>query len=103
VQTVTSLSSSVTAPFRASTRPRIDAFVFIVIDVRAMMVPTKAVPVPRVAELPTCQNTLQALTPPMRVTLEFDAVMSVLAIWKTKMSVELPLSVRLPVSPADDV
>jgi hypothetical protein len=49
------LSSSVTAPFRASARPSRVAPVFMVIDARARMLPTKEVVVPIVAELPTCQ------------------------------------------------
>jgi len=40
-------------------------------DVNAMMVPTKVVVVPRVAELPTCQNTLQGCAPSMRLTVLF--------------------------------
>ena len=49
------LVSRVTAPLRASARPCSVAPVVIVIDVRARMLPTKAAPVPIVAELPTCQ------------------------------------------------
>src|SRR4029078_7831686 len=60
---VITLESSVVAPLRASRRPATVAFVFAVIEVSARMVPTNAVPVPRVAELPTCQNTLQACAP----------------------------------------
>ena len=41
------------------------------------MVPTKDVDVPRVAELPTCQKTLQACAPPMRLTELLEAVMRV--------------------------
>ena len=55
------LVSRVTAPFLASARPRRSAPVFIVMLVSAITVPTKLVPVPRVAELPTCQYTLQAV------------------------------------------
>ena len=47
--------SSVTAPFLASTRPSTVAPVVTVMLVRARMVPRKLDPVPRVAELPTCQ------------------------------------------------
>jgi hypothetical protein len=49
------LVSSVTAPLRASALPWSVAAVVIVIDVRAMMLPTNVLPVPIVAELPTCQ------------------------------------------------
>ena len=54
------LVSRVTAPFRASNLPLIDAAVVAVMEVRAMIVPTNTEPVPSVAELPTCQKTLQA-------------------------------------------
>ncbi len=54
------LESNVTAPSLASRRPWMVAPVVAVIEVCAMIVPTKLVAVPRVAELPTCQNTLQA-------------------------------------------
>ena len=52
---VITLSSSVTAPLRASALPFRLAVVFSEIDVSAMMFPTNALPVPIVAELPTCQ------------------------------------------------
>lgn len=39
-----------------------------VIDVSANMVPAKLLVVPSVAELPTCQNTLQAWAPFSRTT-----------------------------------
>jgi hypothetical protein len=45
-----------------------------------MMVPWKAVFVPSVAELPTCQKTLPAEAPLVNVTLELLAVVSVLPI-----------------------
>ena len=54
------LSSRVTAPVRASARPSMLAPVVTVIDCWARMLPTKVVFVPSVAELPTCQKTLQA-------------------------------------------
>ena len=54
---------SVTAPLRASARPFSVTPSFIEIDVRARMLPAKTVVVPSVAELPTCQNTLQACAP----------------------------------------
>lgn len=49
----------VTWPFRASARPLSVTPSFIVIDVRARMVPAKVEPDPSVAELVTCQKTLQ--------------------------------------------
>jgi len=57
---VTTLSSMVTAPLRARARPSMEAPVSNVIDVSARMPPRNMVFVPRVAELPTCQNTLHA-------------------------------------------
>ena len=61
------LVSSVTAPLRASALPCSVAPVVIEIDVRARMLPTNWLPVPIVAELPTCQKTLQACAPPISV------------------------------------
>jgi hypothetical protein len=49
------LSSSVTAPVRASNRPEIVAPVFAVTEASAMTLPTNVELVPSVAELPTCQ------------------------------------------------
>jgi hypothetical protein len=72
------LSSNVTAPFRASARPSRVAPVFMVIDERARMLPTNDVVVAMVAELPTCQSTLHACTPPDRTTRLPGAVISVL-------------------------
>jgi hypothetical protein len=57
------LVSIVTAAVCASSRPWIVAAVVAVIDAEAMIVPTKRVPVPSVAEEPTCQKTLQAWAP----------------------------------------
>src|SRR4029079_4431475 len=71
------LVSSVTAPFRASTRPSTVAPVVRVMLVRARIVPRKLEPVPRVAELPTCQNTLQDWAPPVRLIWLADAVVRV--------------------------
>ena len=60
VGTVMVLESRVTSPLRASTRPSTVVLVSTTAEVSAKMLPTNVVPVPRVAELPTCQNTLQA-------------------------------------------
>ena len=59
VQRVTVLLSSVTAPLRAKTRPLVVAAVVSVMLESARILPAKLLPVPKVAELPTCQNTLQ--------------------------------------------
>src|SRR6185436_1111650 len=52
------LESSVTAPFRARALPDTLAPVARVMLVSARILPANEVPVPRVAELPICQNTL---------------------------------------------
>ena len=61
------LVSIVTAPFRASARPDTLAPVVNEMLVSARMFPVNAVFVPRVAELPTCQNTLHG-GPPLIMT-----------------------------------
>ena len=55
------LLSRVTAPLRARTRPFTVVPVCTVPEVNASMLPTKVVLVPRVAELPTCQNTCRVM------------------------------------------
>src|SRR3954452_20116746 len=54
-QVLTWFVSSVTAPLRASVLPLVFAPVVSVMLVRARMSPTNDVPVPSVAELPSCQ------------------------------------------------
>ena len=76
--------SIVTAPFRARTRPSTVAPVVREILVSAMIVPRNVELVPRVAELPTCQYTLQDWAPLMSRTELPDAVVSVDPAWKTK-------------------
>jgi hypothetical protein len=96
---VTVLVSSVTAPLRASRRPSIVAPVFAVMDVRARMLPRKVEFVPNVAELPTCQNTLQAWAPLISATLLPEAVIRVEVIWKMNTALGSPWasSVTVPV------
>ena len=65
----------VTSPFLASARPLSVTPLFVVMDVRARMVPTKVEPDPSVAELVTCQKTLQGWPPLMKATELDDAVM----------------------------
>src|SRR5258708_4773134 len=77
------LLSSVTAPPSAKTLPITLTPVVTVSLVKAIRFPTKAVAVPRVEELPTCQNTLPARSPLARATEELLAVVSVLPICKT--------------------
>ena len=57
--------SNVTAPFIANALPTIVAEVFIVILVKATMVPWNITDVSSVAEEPTCQKTLAAVRPPV--------------------------------------
>jgi hypothetical protein len=64
--------------------------------VNARIFPASDVPVPSVAELPTCQNTLHRDPPLLTTTDELLAVVSVLAI--LKMKTPGLLSVRVPVS-----
>jgi hypothetical protein len=101
---VTALVSSVTAPFRARARPVTRAPVVTVMLVNARMFPANDVAVPSVAELPTCQNTLPADPALIRTTDEALAVVSVLPILKMKTALALPwpLSVRVPVSCAEE-
>ena len=101
---MTVLLSSVTAPFRASSLPSTVAVVLAVIVVRARTLPLNVVVVPRVAELPTCQYTLQDWAPLIRLTLLFEAVVSVEPIWNTNTALGSPWasSVTVPVSCAED-
>ncbi len=98
------LSSIVTAPPSARTRPFTVAPVFRVIEVVARIVPAKSVVVPRVAELPTCQNTLQACAPFSSATVLVEAVVSVEPAWKMKTESRFPppLRVTVPVRPMDE-
>src|ERR1700722_5251806 len=86
---------SVTEPVNAKTRPLTLAPVVTVSLIIASMLPSKAVFVPRVAELVTCQNTFPAVAPLARTTEDLLAVVSVLPILKTYTP--LPLSVSVPV------
>jgi hypothetical protein len=62
--------------------PSTTAPVVAVIVVKARIDPLKVEFVPSVAELPTCQKTLQAWAPLIRFTLLPDAVISVEPAWK---------------------
>jgi hypothetical protein len=102
---VTVLVSIVTAPaVRASSLPCTVALVVAVVDAKLMMLPTKRVVVPRVAELPTCQKTLHAWAPLISLTRLLEAVVSVDPIWKmkTESGSPWPLRVKVPVIPADE-
>jgi len=94
--------SRVTAPLRARTRPSMVTPVVTLMEVRARMLPRNTEAVPRVAELPTCQNTWQAWAPLVRVTRLAEAVLRVEPAWKTKTASGLPPAsrVRSPVNPS---
>ena len=101
---VTVLESSVVEPLRARSRPATNAFEFAAIDVRAKMVPMNVDPTPRVAELPTCQNTLQAWAPLRSTMVLLGAVMSVDPAWKMKTASGSPWAsnASVPVIANDD-
>jgi hypothetical protein len=96
-----SLPLIVTAPFLASARP-VRVPPLSVMLANAIIFPAKLLPVCMVAEVPTCQNTLQGNAPPAKATMAPVAVVRVLPIWKIHTSVELPVSVRVPFSSASD-
>src|ERR1700730_19074346 len=80
-QLVMTLLSSVTAPLIAKALPHvIVAPLFRVMLVSARIFPANLVVVPRVAELPTCQNTFGSLRLLVKITDELLAVVSVLPI-----------------------
>src|SRR6202042_461076 len=95
VDVVMVLFSSVTAAVCASSLPWIVAPVFAVMLSAAMIVPTKCVPVPSVAEEPTCQKTLHACAPFMRETLVLEPVVKVEPIWKMNTAFGLPSALRV--------
>ena len=86
--------SIVTAPVRASVLPTMFTPVVTVIDAIARMFPLKDENVPRVAELPTCQKTLQASAPLMRLTMLADAVVSVLCHLEDEDGIRVVLGVE---------
>ena len=74
------LPSRVTAPVRASALPLSVAPVLNEMDCIAIMVPIKTEVVPKVAELPTCQNMLDAFALPLSITLRSEVVVKAEAI-----------------------
>ena len=86
--------SRVTAPVRASTRPATCTPDVSVTEARAMTVPTKVLVVPRVAELVTCQKTLQACAVPTSATVLLEWVVSVEPTWKMNTAVGSPVAVQ---------
>ena len=91
--TVTTLDANVTAALLANARPSKDAPVPSEIDCAAIIVPLKTEFVPRVAEVPTCQNTLEAFAPPARITLIPAPTLRAVPIWNIQTSVALPVRV----------
>src|SRR6185503_19977960 len=77
IATPITLESSVTAAVRALSRPSTIAPVITVMEAKAMMFPLNTEPIPRVADLPTCQKTLAALAPLLKITCRPDVVTSV--------------------------
>src|SRR5579864_2097876 len=89
------LLSKVTAPFLANALPQpMVAPVFRVMLVSARIFPSNEVVVPRVAELPTCQNTFESVKLLLKTTDELLAEVSVLPIWKTNTALGLPRVLR---------
>src|SRR6202165_447939 len=72
---------------------------FMVMLASAIRLPWNWVPVPSVAELPTCQYTAHGCAPAATTTCALVAVVSVLPIWNMKTPV--PVSVRMPVNWAE--
>jgi hypothetical protein len=99
------LVSNVTAAVCARARPdTIRALVFSVMLAFASTFPMNVVPTSSVAELPTCQNTLQGDPPLITLTDEPGEVMSVLPILKTNWALGSDSASRTsaPVNEADD-
>jgi hypothetical protein len=90
------LWSSVTVT-AASKRPVIVAPVAAVMLAPARIVPLMFAPVPIVAEVPTCQKTLQACAPPEKFTVLELLKTRLDDAWKIQTSLALPLKVTLPV------
>jgi hypothetical protein len=101
---MTSLSKVIPA-VRANSPPSFLAPVPTVIEARATIFPANTVPTPRVAELPTCQNTLHAWASLIKDTSAMVEVMSVDPIWKTQtlLGSPLPSRVKVPVRNAEEL
>jgi hypothetical protein len=76
-----------------------------VTEAAARIFPWNKLPVPKVAELPTCQNTLHANPPPVSRTLDPDAVVREDPIWKYHASLAepVPARVKVPVTAAEEL
>jgi hypothetical protein len=91
----------VTAPFRANSWPwMLDPF-FALIEILASTDPTKEELVPKDADVPTCQKTLQAWAPPVKIIELAVAVVSVEAVLKINTALASPPAsrVKVPVTP----
>jgi len=99
------LLSKVTAPIRVRALPSRFALVNSEIDWSASIVPLETEFVPRVAEEPTCQKTLEACAPPARITFRPSLVVRSDATWKIQTAFELPCAsgVRSPDDIASEV
>lgn len=75
-------------------RPWTTVLLSTVIEVSAKIVPTKNEPLPRVAELPICQNTLHSEAPLVREIVLPVLVISVESVWKMNTASELPCPSR---------
>src|SRR5260370_12093983 len=93
--TVTLLESNVTAPIPANALPSSVAPETIVMEAYATMVPLNAECDPSVAELPTCQKTLPAVAPPLRITRALPFTVSADPTWKIQTAFGLPLAFRV--------
>ena len=101
---VTTFVSKVTAPFLVKTLPSTLAPVVRVADVSASIFPLKVEFMPSVAEVPTCQKTLQACAPFIRIILLDPAVINVSDVLNIKTafgsfsasSVKVPVIANLP-------
>jgi hypothetical protein len=103
--TLTMLLSRVTDAPNAKTPPLDTAAVLSVTEAAARIFPWNTLPVPKVAELPTCQNTLQANPPLVSRTLDPDAVIREDPIWKYHASLAepVPARVKVPVTAAEEL
>ena len=87
--------SSVTAPLRVSSEPSRVAPVFIVLSESVRIVPRKTELTPSVVELVTCQKTLQAVAPLIRLTVVPGCVMRLEPAWNTKTALGSPPASRV--------
>ena len=105
VSTLTVLKSRVTVAPNAKTPPLDTALVLSVTEAAARIFPWNKLPVPKVAELPTCQNTLHGNPPPVSRTVDPDAVIREDPIWKYHASLAepVPARVKVPVTAAEEL